>query len=128
MLGPDITQESLFTTVHLESFVPKNHPLRELRTLFNQALKRINGVLDGAYSEYGKASIPPQRLLRALLLQVLYSIRSERQVVEQLHYNLLYRWFVGLRIDDEVWDHSTFTKNRDRLLVHLRLPSSCSAR
>lgn len=118
MRGADITQESLFTTVHLESFVPKKHPLRELRILFNQALTRINGVLDGAYSEYGKASIPPERLLRALLLQVLYSIRSERQVVEQLHYNLLYRWFVGLSIDDEVWDHSTFTKNRDRLLDH----------
>ena len=118
MRGADITQESLFSTVHLEHFVPVTHPLRKIRPLFNEALKRIDGLLDGIYSEIGKESIPPERLLRAQLLQVLYSIRSERQLVEQTRYNLLYRWFVGLSIDDEVWDHSTFSKNRDRLLDH----------
>lgn len=118
MRGADITQESLFSTVHLEQFVPATHPLRKIRPLFNAALKRISGLLDGIYSEIGKESIPPERLLRAQLLQVLYSIRSERQLVEQIRYNLLYRWFVGLSIDDEVWDHSTFSKNRDRLLDH----------
>jgi len=118
MRGADITQESLFSTVHLEQFVPISHPLRQIRPLFNAALKRIDGLLDGIYSEIGKESIPPERLLRAQLLQVLYSIRSERQLVEQIRYNLLYRWFVGLSIDDEVWDHSSFSKNRDRLLDH----------
>ena len=106
MRGADITQESLFTTVHLETFVPANHPMRPIRDLFNQAMKRINWLLDGAYSEYGRESIPPEHLLRAQLLQVLYTIRSERQLVEQVSYNLLFRWFVGLSIDDEVWDHS----------------------
>ena len=104
MCGADITQESLFTTVHLETFVPKNHPLRPIRALFNEALKRISWLLDGAYSEYGRESIPPARLLRAQMLQVLFTLRSERQLVEQISYNLLYRWFVGLSIDDKVWD------------------------
>jgi len=121
--GADITQETLFTTVHLKTFVPANHPIRPIRGLFNQAMKRINWLLDGAYSEYGRESIPPERLLRAQLLQVLYTIRSERQLVEQVSYNLLFRWFVGLSIDDEVWDHSTFSKNRDRLLEHAIIPA-----
>lgn len=123
MRGADITQEALFTTVHLESFVPQNHPLRAIRSLFNAAIKRIDGLLDSAYAPFGKESIPPERLLRAQLLQVLYTIRSERQLVEQIQYNLLFRWFVGLSIDDEVWDHSTFSKNRDRLLDHEIIPS-----
>ena len=109
MRGADITQEALFTTVHLESFVPQNHPLRAVRPLFNTAIKRIDALLDSAYAPFGKESIPPERLLRALLLQVLYTIRSERQLVEQIQYNLLFRWFVGLSIDHEVWDHSTFS-------------------
>ena len=123
MRGADITQESLFSTIHLETFVPAKHPMRAIRLLFNEAMKRINGLLDGAYSEYGRESIPPERLLRAQLLQVLYTIRSERQLIEQINFNLLFRWFVGLSIDDEVWSHSTFSKNRDRLLEHDIIPA-----
>jgi transposase len=123
MRGADITQEHLFSTVHLEEFVPKDHPLRAVRELFNQAMKRIDWLLDGAYSEQGRESIPPERLLRAQLLQVLYTIRSERQLMEQMSYNLLFRWFTGLTIDDPVWDHSTFSKNRDRLLEHEIIPA-----
>jgi len=123
MRGADITQEALFSTVHLETFVPKDHPLRKIRTLFNEALGRISWLLDGAYAEGGRESIAPERLLRAQLLQVLYTIRSERQLVEQINYNLLFRWFVGLSIDDEVWSHSTFSKNRDRLLEHEVIPA-----
>ena len=123
MRGIDITQEHLFSTVHLDEFVPQNHPLRAIRQLFNTALGRINWLLDTAYSDIGRESIPPERLLRAQLLQVLYSIRSEQQLMEQMNYNLLFRWFTGLSIDDKVWDHSTFTKNRDRLLEHDIIPS-----
>lgn len=122
MRGADITQEALFTTVHLESFVPNKHPLRAIRSLFNQALKRIDWLLDSAYCDYGRESIAPERLLRAQLLQVLYTIRSERQLMEQMSYNLLFRWFVGLSVDDPVWNHSTFSKNRDRLLEHEVIP------
>lgn len=122
MRGVDLMQESLFTTVHLESFVPADHPIRALRDLFNTALTRISYLFDGIYADGGRESIPPERLLRAQLLQVLYSIRSERQLVEQTHYNLLFRWFVGLSIDDVVWNHSTFSKNRDRLLEHAVVP------
>jgi len=114
--GVDISQESLFTTVHLESFVPKDHPLRPVRALLDEAMKNLNWLLDTIYADSGRESIPPERLIRAQLLQVLYSIRSERQLVEQINYNLLYRWFVGLTIDDKVWDHSSFSTNRDRLL------------
>jgi len=114
--GVDIFQESLFTTVHLESFVPKDHPLRAVRALLDEAMKNMNWLLDTIYADSGRESIPPERLIRAQLLQVLYSIRSERQLVEQINYNLLYRWFVGLTIDDKVWDHSSFSTNRDRLL------------
>jgi len=116
--GEDIFQESLFTTIKLEAFVLADHPLRSIRTLLNEAMKRLNWLFDSIYAEGGRESIPPERLIRAQLLQVLYSIRSERQLVEQVNYNLLYRWFVGLTIDDQVWDHSTFTANRDRLLAH----------
>lgn len=123
MRGADIIQENLFSTVHLDTFVPQNHPLRPLRELFNQAMKRIDWLLDSAYAEGGRESIPPERLLRAQLLQVLYSIRSERQLMEQMTYNLLFRWFTGLTIDDSVWDHSTFSKNRDRLLEHEVIPT-----
>ncbi len=122
MRGADVMQESLFTTVQLGSFVPADHPIRPLRELFNTALQRISYLFDAAYAEGGRESIAPERLLRALLLQVLYGIRSERQLVEQTHYNLLFRWFVGLSIDDAVWNHSTFSKNRDRLLEHAVVP------
>ncbi|BEH60136.1 hypothetical protein BpKM390_13810 [Burkholderia pseudomallei] len=111
-------QEPLFTTVKLEDFVPADHPLRPLRLLVNQALKRLNGLFGTIYADSGRASIAPEKLLRALLLQVLYSVRSERMLMEQMRYNLLFRWFVGLAIEDAVWDHSVFSKNRDRLLEH----------
>jgi transposase len=116
MRGIDTFQESLFTTVHLESFVPKDHPLRSIKLLIDDSLRGLTGLFEKIYSERGRESIPPERLIRAQLLQVLYSIRSERQLVEQIQYNLLFRWFVGLTIDDTVWDHSTFSANRDRLI------------
>jgi transposase len=114
--GEDIFQESLFTTVQLESFIPSDHPLRPIRILLDQAMQNLNGLFDSIYADRGRESIPPERLIRAQLLQVLFSIRSERQLVEQINYNLLYRWFVGLTIEDRVWDHSSFSTNRDRLL------------
>jgi transposase len=116
MRGLDIVQESLFCTVHLETFVTHDHPLREIKLIFDESLRRMDLEFSAAYSDFGRESIAPEKLLRALLLQVLFTIRSERQLVEQLHYNLLFRWFVGLTIEDTVWDHSTFSKNRDRLL------------
>ena len=116
MRGEDVFQESLFTTVQLESFVPSDHPLRPIKALLDEAMKNLNWLFGSIYADTGRESIPPERLIRAQLLQVLYSIRSERQLVEQINYNLLYRWFVGLTIDDTVWDHSTFSINRDRLL------------
>lgn len=122
MRGADITQEALFSTVHLDSFVTPGHPLRKIRQLFNEALKRIDWLLDECYSPIGAESIPPERLLRAQLIQILYSIRSERQLVEQIEYNLLFRWFIGLTIDDVVWNHSSFSTNRDRLLEKEVIP------
>jgi transposase len=116
MRGADDMQESLFTMSKLEDFVPADHPLRPIRTLVNEALQQLNGLFNKIYSDTGRASIAPEKLMRALLLQVFYSVRSERQICEQLRYNLLFRWFVGLAIDDAVWDHSVFSKNRDRLL------------
>lgn len=118
MRGVDIFQEALFTTIQLESFVPKDHPLRPIKAMLDEAMKELNWLFSSIYAETGRESIPPERLIRAQLLQVLYSIRSERQLVEQINYNLLYRWFVGLTIDDTVWNHSVFSINRDRLLEH----------
>ena len=115
MRGSDGFQESLFTVAKLDDFVPKDHPLRSIQKLVNQALVRLNSVFDSIYADRGRASIPPEKLIRALLLQVFYSIRSERQLMEQIRYNLLFRWFVGLAIDDDVWNHSVFSKNRERL-------------
>jgi transposase len=111
-------QESLFTVAKLEDFVPAGHPLRPLRELNNAALKRLNGLFNVIYADTGRASIAPEKLMRALLLQVFYSVRSERMLMEQMRYNMLFRWFVGLAMDDVVWDHSVFSKNRDRLLDH----------
>ena len=118
MRGSDGMQEALFTMSKLDDFVPSDHPLRGIRLLVNNALGRLNGLFNEIYADTGRASIAPEKLMRALLLQVFYSVRSERQLVEQLRYNLLFRWFVGLAIDDPVWDHSVFSKNRDRLLEH----------
>lgn len=118
MRGVDGLQENLFTVAKLDDFIPANHPLRAVRELVNPALQRLNGLFNLIYADSGRESIAPEKLLRALLLQVFYSVRSERQLMEQLRYNLLFRWFVGLAIDDAVWHHSVFAKNRDRLLDH----------
>jgi transposase len=118
MRGMDGMQEALFTVAKLEDFVPTDHPLRPIRLLVNEALGRLNGLFNTLYADSGRASIAPEKLLRAMLVQVFFSVRSERQLMEQVRYNLLYRWFIGLAIDDEVWDHSSFSKNRDRLLEH----------
>jgi len=116
MRGDDRESGSLFSYVDLEARVPQDHPLRPMRELGDAALEEMRPLLDGLYATTGRPSIPPERLLRALLLQVLFTVRSERQLMEQLEYNLLFRWFVGLGIDDPVWVPTTFTKNRDRLL------------
>lgn len=116
MRGSDKGQSNLFSYVSLEDRVPKHHPLRNIRRLVDAAFEEMEDAFGQMYSPIGRPSIPPEMLLRALLLQVLFTIRSERQLMEQLEYNLLYRWFIGLEIDDAVWDHSTFSKNRDRLL------------
>ncbi|MCC6246734.1 MAG: IS5 family transposase [Rubrivivax sp.] len=118
MRGADGMQEALFTAAKLEDFVPADHPLRPIRVLVNDALGRLNGLFNTIYADSGRASIAPEKLLRAMLVQVFFSVRSERQLMEQVRYNLLYRWFIGLAIDDEVWDHSCFSKNRDRLIEH----------
>jgi transposase len=117
MRGPDIQQVAMFSYLTLERRIPADHPLRSIRRLTDRALERIDEELDKLYSSTGRESIPPERLLRALLLMVLYSVRSERQLMEQLNYNLLFRWFVGLEMDDEVWDVTVFTKNRERLIA-----------
>jgi transposase len=106
----------MFSYVALEGRIPQDHPLRAMRTMVDEALKQLSRRFSSLYADSGRPSIPPERLLRALLLQILYSIRSERLLMEQLEYNLLFRWFVGLGIDDPVWVATVFTKNRDRLL------------
>jgi transposase len=106
----------LFGYGSLEERVASNHPLRPMRTMAVEALKPLDGRFDALYDEEGRKSIPPERLLRALLLQMLYSIRSERILLQQLEYNLLYRWFVGMSMNKEVWHPAVFTKNRDRFL------------
>lgn len=116
MRGADSKQEGMFSYISPEARVPEKHPLRPIRAMIYEALVQMDSKLEKLYSQTGRPSIAPERLVRALLLQVLYSIRSERLLVEQLEYNLLFRWFVGLSVDEPVWDHSTFSKNRDRLL------------
>jgi transposase len=116
MRGADQQPEALFSYVVPEQRVPGNHPLRPIRRMANEALKKLSPRFAKLYAASGRPSIPPEKLLRALLLQVLYSVRSERLLMEQLDYNLLFRWFVGLGMDDPIWDPTTFTKNRDRLL------------
>lgn len=116
MRGGDQSSGSLFSYVDLEGRVPSNHPLRLIREIVNDVLASLSSEFARVYSPTGRPSIPPERLLRALLLQAFYSIRSERQLMEQLNFNLLFRWFVGLGVDDPVWDSSTFCHNRDRLL------------
>jgi len=116
MRGEDRRSEQLFSYVNLEARIPSKHPLRRILALADDALRSLSGEFSAIYALSGRSSIPPERLLRALLLQAFYTIRSERQLMEQLEYNLLFRWFVGLSVDDPVWDVTVFTKNRDRLL------------
>jgi transposase len=116
MRGTDSKQEAMFSYVSPDTRVPARHPLRPIKAIVSDALAQMDKKLEGLYSQTGRPSIAPERLIRALLLQVLYTIRSERLLVEQLEYNLLFRWFVGLSVDEPVWDHSSFSKNRDRLL------------
>ena len=116
MRGEDIQQSELFSYGSLEDRVPASHPLRPIRQMIDEALKSLDGRFDEIYDADGRKSIPPERLLRALLLQMLYSVRSERMLMEQLEYNLLFRWFVGLSANEPVWHPTVFTKNRDRLL------------
>ena len=116
MRGLDQRTAELFSYVDLEARVRADHVLRPIRTIVNEPLAALEGEFAPLYAQVGRPSIPPEKLLRAMLLQAFYSIRSERQVIERLEYDLLFRWFVGLGVDDPAWDHSTFSKNRDRLL------------
>jgi transposase len=116
MRGDDPRHDGMFSYITPEARVRPDHPLRPIRQMTDTALARLSPRFDRLYSTMGRPSIPPEKLLRALLLQMLYSIRSERLLMEELDYNILYRWFVGLSLDDPVWDATTFTKNRDRLL------------
>src|SRR6202051_949877 len=117
MRGDERVQDSMFSYLTLEQRVPEDHPLREIRTLTDGVLQSLDAEFDTLYSASGRPSIAPEYVLRALLLQAFYSVRSERQLVEQLDYNLLFGWFVGLGMDDAVWNHAVFSKNRDRLLT-----------
>lgn len=117
MRGSDERSEGLFSYVSCEARVPADHPLRPIRAIVDEALEVLSAELEGLYAKVGRPSIAPEKLLRALLLQAFYSVRSERQLMEQLDYNLLFRWFVGLSMDAPVWDATVFTKNRDRLLA-----------
>ena len=116
MRGDDVQQVGMFSYVTLEQRIAVDHPLRQIRVLVDRALQRMDAELDRLYSSIGRPSIAPERLLRATHLMVLYSLRSERQLIEQTNYNLLFRWFVGLEIDDPVWNVTVFTKNRERLI------------
>jgi transposase len=117
MRGTDEASGSLFSYVDLEARIPARHPLRKIRQVVNDALASLDGEFEALYTDFGRPSIPPERLIRASLLQILFSVRSERQLMEQMDYNLMFRWFVGLGIDDPVWVPTVFTKNRDRLLT-----------
>jgi transposase len=116
MRGEDTQNQTLFSYVRTDDRIPSNHPLRLIRQIADAALAALSDQFDAVYAAEGRPSIPPERLLRALLIQAFYSVRSERQLMEQLNYNLLFRWFVGLSVDDPVWDPSTFSKNRERVL------------
>src|SRR3954465_10421892 len=116
MRGVDHQQSQMFSYLSPETRVRKDHPLRAIRLMVDDVLAQLSGKFDSMYASAGRPSIAPEKLLRALLLQMLYSIRSERLLMEELDYSVLYRWFVGLSLDDPIWDATTFTKNRDRLL------------
>jgi transposase len=116
MRGSDRRSGALFSFVDLRKRVPPGHPLRVIRLIANDALGSMSGAFDALYASTGRPSIPPEMLLRALLLQAFFGVRSERQLMKRLDFDLLFRWFVGLGVDDPVWDASSFSKNRDRLL------------
>lgn len=116
MRGFDQSSDVLFVYLSPESFVPKDHPLRPIRQMVDTALENLSPVFGKMYSHTGRPSIPPERLLKAMLLQVLYSIPSNVKLVEQIHFNLLFRWFLGLGLDEQVWDHSSFSTNQERLI------------
>src|SRR5205807_1804582 len=116
MRGTDQQQNHIFSYLSPEERVRKDHPLRTIRATVDEVLKQLSRRFDAMYARVGRPSIPPEQLLRAQLLQMLYSIRSERLLMEEIDYSMLFRWFVGLNLDDEVWDATVFTKNRDRLL------------
>ena len=116
MRGLDHQQSAMFSYLSPEQRVPSDHPLRAIRQITDTVLTQLSLALSKMYAKIGRRSIPPEKLLRALLLQVLFTVRSERLLMEQLEYNLLFRWFVGLNMDEPVWDVTVFTKNRERLL------------
>ena len=118
MRGADVTQEGLFIVKKTADYVPAEHPLIAIREILNVALRDMDRLFESMYEERGRYSVPPEWLLRGLVLQTLYGIRSERLLCEQLGYNMLFRWFVGLGMEDAAWDHSTYTQNRDRLIDH----------
>lgn len=116
MRGDDTKTEAMFYYTSPESMIPQDHPLRPIRKMVDQALTELSPEFDKMYSRIGRPSVPPEKLLKGLLLQTLYSIRSVRQLMEHVGYNILFKWFLGLAIDDKVWDHSTFSQNQDRLI------------
>jgi transposase len=116
MRGIDHQQSDMFSYLSPEQRVRKDHPLRAVRAMTDEILEQMSSLFEAMYAQGGRPSIPPEKLLRAQLLQMLYSVRSERLLVEEIDYSIVYRWFVGLNLDDQVWDATTFTKNRDRLL------------
>ena len=117
MRGDDRHQEAMFSFLSPERRIPQDHPLRAIRAMVDEVLRDLSPTFDAIYAKVGRPSIPPEHLLRALLLQVLYTVRSERLLMEQLDYNLLFRWFVGLNMDEPIWDPSTYSKNRERFLA-----------
>src|SRR5690606_38805366 len=118
MRGTTKTQDSLFSYISIDERIPDSHPLREIKRIADDALKTLSPELDKLYARSGRPSIPPESLIKSLLLQILYGIRSEIQLMEQMNYNLLYRWFVDLAVDDPVWTPETFSMNRDRLFTN----------
>jgi len=118
MRGEINPQPEMFSYVDLESRIPATHPIRKIRRIVDEALMELEPAFEQMYTDRGRPSIPPEQLLRALLLQILFTIRSERLLMERIDYDLLFRWFVGLGMDDAVWNHSVFSKNRERLMEH----------
>lgn len=118
MRGETTNQGALFSYVDLESRIPASHPIRKVRKIVDKALVELEPAFDEMYSAVGRPSIPPEQLIRAMLLQIIFTIRSERQLAERIDYDMMFRWFVGLSMDDKAWNHSVFSKNRDRLLLH----------